>query len=258
MISDKKLLLKNLYSMMTYVHQGLQESVYAGLDTEEFEDMYDFLAAILSKGIARRVKQGLYQEYIDAHDDLETMCGRLDLRGTIRNTLRHKEFLACEFDDLSQNNMFNQVLKATIIVLLRQETISAGRKVSLKRLLLFFGDIDRIEIANIRWDTFRFKQNNRGYRMLLGICNLVLTGFPISTEVAETEKGFLTEQALNKLCSEFVMGYYKKHYPQLQLGNQFSAKEYQIGVKTIDLSKPFSEITEQLNKAAEQLNAVTL
>lgn len=73
-------------------------------------------SAILSKGMIQQAKQGLYREYINFHENLMTMKGKLDINGSIRNKINHVQRLACEYDNLSENNLFNQILKATAII----------------------------------------------------------------------------------------------------------------------------------------------
>ena len=46
------------------------------------------------------------------------MRGKLDLEETLRNRIQRKQKLTCEFDELSENNLFNQILKTTIHYLL--------------------------------------------------------------------------------------------------------------------------------------------
>ena len=53
--------------MLSYVYRILNQSVYEDLAMEEFDEMYDMFAAILSKGIGVQLKQGLYRDYRSCH-----------------------------------------------------------------------------------------------------------------------------------------------------------------------------------------------
>ena len=59
MSGKKHILIKNIYYMLSYVYRILNQSVYEDLAMEEFDEMYDMFAAILSKGIGVQLKQGL-------------------------------------------------------------------------------------------------------------------------------------------------------------------------------------------------------
>ena len=50
--------------MLTYAFQSLRQSNYDLVAAEEFENIHDMFAAILGKGVASQLKQGLYRECI--------------------------------------------------------------------------------------------------------------------------------------------------------------------------------------------------
>lgn len=62
--------------MLTYAFQVLRQDNYDELESETFDNVHDLFAAILSKGIAQQVKQGLHREYINKTEDLPIMHGR--------------------------------------------------------------------------------------------------------------------------------------------------------------------------------------
>lgn len=66
-----------------------------------------WFAAILGKGVANQLKQGLYKEYILQSEELSVLRGKLNLQGTIKNRTQHRQKLACEYDELSENNLLN-------------------------------------------------------------------------------------------------------------------------------------------------------
>ncbi len=71
---------------------------------------------ILAKGIGQQLKQGLYREYIE-HDDIPVVRCKIDLGNTIRNQISQKRIVSCEYDELSENNLLNQILKTMAILL---------------------------------------------------------------------------------------------------------------------------------------------
>ena len=138
MTNDKGILIKNIYYMLTYAFQSLRQSNYDSVATEDFENIHDMFAAILGKGVANQLKQGLYKEYILQSEELSVLRGKLNLQGTIKNRTQHRQKLACEYDELSENNLLNRILKTTIMILIRQKTVKPDRKVLLKKNLILF------------------------------------------------------------------------------------------------------------------------
>ena len=215
MINDKGILIKNIYYMLTYAFQVLRQSNYEDMEVEDFENIHDMFAAILGKGIGRQLKQGLYREYITKDENLSVMHGKIMISGSIKNRIQHKQMLECEYDELSENNIFNQILKTTALVLIRQSGVKAERKSVLKKEMLLFDSVDDIEPSEIRWDCLRFQKNNQEYRMLMNICNLVLQGLLISTQAGEVKMAtFLDEQRMCRLYEKFILEYYRHHHPE--------------------------------------------
>lgn len=216
MINDKGILIKNIYYMLTYAFQVLRQTNYKEIAVEDFENIHDMFAAILGKGIGRQLKQGLYREYVTKDEDLSVKRGKILIAGTVKNRIQHKQMLDCEYDELSENNIFNQILKTTALLLIRQPGVKAERKSTLKKEMLLFDKVDYIEAYEIRWDSLRFQKNNQEYRMLLNICNLVLQGLLLSTDTGEVKMAtFLDEQRMCRLYEKFILEYYRHHHPEL-------------------------------------------
>ena len=76
--------------MLSYTFQALNQETYEDVAVESFDEMYNLLAAILSKGIGLQLKQGLYREYISRQEELSVMRGKINMPGTIKNRLAHK------------------------------------------------------------------------------------------------------------------------------------------------------------------------
>lgn len=215
MTNDKGILIKNVYYMLTYAFQSLRQSNFERVATEDFENIHDMFAAILGKGVAGQLKHGLYREYLLQEEDLSVLRGKLNLQGTIKNRIQHKQKLSCEFDELSENNILNQILKTTMLLLVRQKTVKPEHKVVLKKNLVFFDNVDEIEPGKIKWEKIRYQKNNQSYRMLMNVCFLVLDGLLLSTEKGEVKLAtFLDERAMHSLYEKFILEYYRYHHPE--------------------------------------------
>ncbi len=217
MTNDKGILIKNIYYMLTYAFQILRQSNYDEIKAEDFDNIHDMFAAILGKGVAQQLKHGLYREYVNKADDLSTLRGKLDLSGTIKNRLQHEQKLSCVYDELSENNLLNQVLKTTMILLIKQKNVKLNNKSVLKKDLLLFDSVDYIEPVLIKWNWIRYQRNNQSYRMLLNKCRLVIDGLLLSTEKGVVKMAnFLDDQRMSHLYEKFILEYYRYHHPELR------------------------------------------
>lgn len=216
MIKDKSIFIKNIYYMLSYAFTALNQGGYEDVATEEFENMHNLFAAILAKGISRQLKQGLYREYLNRMDDITVVRGKIDIPGTVRNRLARKRILTCEYDELSENNLLNRILKTTVMLLLRHARVDQEYKNDLKKEMLFFSNVDIIDPAAIRWSAIRFRRNNSTYRMLISLCQLILEGMLLTTDSGEYRLAdFIDNQRMNRLYEKFILEYYAKECPQV-------------------------------------------
>lgn len=215
MTSDKGIPIHNIYYMLAYAFQALRQRQYEEVAAEEFDGAADLFAAILARGIARQPKQGLYREYVQKQDVLSVLRGRPDMPGCIRQQIARRRTLACEYDELSENNAFNRILKTAAVLLLREKSVNIARKQALKRVLLYFGVIDTIDPAAIRWNALRLTRANRSYEMLLNICRLLLDGMLQTTEDGRYKIVALSDEHMERLYEKFILEYYRRHHPRL-------------------------------------------
>lgn len=202
--------------MLAYAFQVLKQNTYEEIEAEEFKNVFDMLAAILNRGISRQLKQGLYREYVTRQDNLAALRGKVDVNGSIKNKIAKKHMMACEFDELSEDNILNQILKAASLILLRQTHISEENKKFIRKNMLFFANVTEIEPATIRWNKIRYQRNNQNYQMLINICYLIIDSLLLSTETGKSKlPSFLDEQKMCRLYEKFILEYYRYHHPEL-------------------------------------------
>ena len=63
--------------MLTYAFQVLRQTNYEEINGESFDNIQNLFAAILSKGLAQQLKQGLYREYITIDAELTELLDYL-------------------------------------------------------------------------------------------------------------------------------------------------------------------------------------
>ena len=218
MIKDKSIFIKNIYYMLSYAFTTLNQGGYDDVATEEFENVLNIFAAILAKGIGRQLKQGLYREYLNRKEDVTKVRGKIDMPGTIQNFITRKRVLTCEYDELSENNLLNQILKTTVMLLLRHTKVDQEYKNNLKNEMLFFSNVDTIDPSTVRWSAIRFQRNNSTYRMLISLCQFILEGMLLTTDDGEYKlASFVDEQRMSRLYEKFILEYYIKEYQTLNV-----------------------------------------
>lgn len=198
--------------MLAYAFQELRKNNYEYIASEPFDNIHDMFAAILVKGVSKQLKQGLYREYILINENLVSMRGKLDINGTIRNKIQNSNQLCCEYDELSENNILNQILKTTMNILVAHNTVKPEHKRELKKLLLFFDNVDMVPLKFVNWNTLCFRSNNQSYEMLMYICYFVMNSQLMTTESGEYRMMSFKEDLMSRLYEKFVLEYYRQHF----------------------------------------------
>ena len=215
MTVDKGIYIQNIYYMLSYAFQILKQEDYQHIASEKFDKIHDLFAAILEKGVSRQLKQGLYREYVPLQDNLSVMRGKLNMNATIQQKIQKKQKLSCEFDEFSEDNLYNQILKVTIHRLIHAEDVASERKQALKKLILFFGNVRLIQTDHIAWQRLIYQRNNRNYELLLNICYLVLNGMLQTTEDGSYKLLAFSDEHMERLYERFVLKYYEQHHHEL-------------------------------------------
>ena len=214
MIIDKGIPIKNVYYMLTYAFKELNRNNYEQIAGEDFEDIHDLFAEILSLGIAYLLKQGLHRQYVIKEKELQTLRGKLSMQQNIKKRMTRDTHLVCEYDTFSENNVFNQILKSCVLLLLRYSDVSSERKAKLKKLMIYFEAVDEIPSSSVHWDMLRYDRNTRTYQMLHSLCYFLLHNRLFTTESGDVKMERFSDAHMNLLFQRFVMEYYKRKHPE--------------------------------------------
>ena len=208
--------IRNIYYMLSYAFQILTEQGYRNIETEQFDNAAELCAAILCRGVSLQLKRGLGREYIEKTEPLSSLRGRISISESIKTQSIQKRQLICSYDEFSENSYMNKIIKTTMKLLLRAD-IARARKKELRKLLVYFCNVDTLEIHTINWK-LNYNRNNQTYRMLISICWLVIKGLLQTNSDGTTRlMDFLDEQRMCRLYEKFILEYSNKEFPELSV-----------------------------------------
>ena len=223
--------IQNIHYMLAYAFQVLNEQGYKNIATEDFENTAELCAAILARGISIQIKRGLGREYILQKEALSSLRGKIGITDSIKTQAPQRKQMVCSYDEFSVDSYMNQIIKSTVLLLSRAD-ITKARKKELRKLLVFFDDVNTIDLYSVNWN-MRFNRNNQTYRMLISVCYLVVKGLLQTQSDGSTKlMDFLDEQRMHRLYEKFILEYFRREYPQItanasqipwQLDNDMSA-----------------------------------
>ena len=201
--------------MLAYAYQVLNEQGYKSIATEEFENTADLCSAILARGLSTQIKRGLGKEYIPKTEALSSLRGKIDISDSIKSQTLMRRQMICTYDEFSVNSYMNQIIKTTVLLLLKAD-ISLKRKRNLRKLLVYMNEVDVLDIHFINWNQ-KYNRNNQTYRMLISICYLVIKGLLQTQSDGSTKlMDFFDEQRMCRLYEKFILEYYRKEHPKIE------------------------------------------
>ena len=95
--------IQNIYYMLSYAFQVLNEQGYKSVATEHFENVADLCAAILIKGLSKQLKRGLMKDYIPKREPLTALRGKMEISETLKTNSIIKRQVVCSYDEFSEN-----------------------------------------------------------------------------------------------------------------------------------------------------------
>ncbi len=207
--------IQNIYHMLAYAFRVLHEQGYKDVATEDFENTAELLTEILCRGVSVQIKRGLCRQYITQEEPLGSPCGKIEIGESIKSQVIRRKQLVCVYDEFSVNAYTNRIIKTTMELLLRAN-ITKARKKEIRRLLIFFDEVRLLDTRSINWD-IQYDRNNQTYRMIIGICQLVIRGLLQTTADGSTRiMDFADDQTMARLYEKFILGYYQQEHPDIK------------------------------------------
>jgi len=206
---------KNVYYMLAYAYQMLNEDGFKSIQSEDFKNVHDLMAAIIIRGVTNQIKRGLHRDYIGQTEPLGTLRGKINITESVKRQSVLRKRMVCHYDLFSEDTLLNQILKITMKILVRRGDVKPENRKALRKLLLYFEGVSLPEVFQINWGAIKYYRNNASYKFIINICWLVLKGLLMTTENGECKLAqFLDDQQMHRLYEKFVLEYFKKEYPQ--------------------------------------------
>lgn len=215
--------IKNIYYMLCYSfnNEMLSEKGTSKVGAEAFENIYNLFSAMLSEMVQKQVKRGINREYILSEQILSTIRGKILFNETISNNALGTKKFVCQFDDFSENNTLNRIIKTTLQYLIKSNRVNQDIRNELKKSIVYFNNVDTIDIKAIIWKQLNYNKNNKSYRNIIILCNLILKGLIVLNEDGKYEfQEFLSEERLSNIYESFLREYFRKNYSFLNPGSR--------------------------------------
>lgn len=224
--------IENIYYLLCYAWNKLEEKERVNVSTEDCTDLLDLLAKILINSSKILLKRGIDRNYIAVTTEFAGIKGKLELSQTVKNQLLPKLRTICSFDEFSANIPTNQILVTTLRRLIKTQNLDATIKSEIKNLLWRFGEVDQIELSPRVFTNIKLHRNNKFYGFILNVCQLIFENSLLSEKSGDWHfMDFLRDEVkMRYLFEKFVFNFYSIEQSKFKVRRenicwQFSAAE---------------------------------
>ncbi|MBP1757980.1 MAG: mcrC [Firmicutes bacterium] len=208
--------IQNLYYMLSYAFHALREDGITQISPEDFDHIHDLLSAILAHGISQQLRRGLHRDYVHQEQALSSLRGQLLLSESLKRQTQIRRRLVCCYDEFTEDTPHNRILKCTMALLLHQGELNPKFREALRKLLPYFTHVKDISPSLVRFDTLQYHRSNASYRLLMGVCWLVLEGLLLTTKEGTHQLvSWVQDEPMHRLYERFLLSYYQRHHSRL-------------------------------------------
>ena len=212
--------IRNLWHMLLYAWNELPDLKYSRLgDVDNSPTLDALLALMLTKLLRQRLRIGLGRDYTNEQRMIHAIRGRINFTESLKRHAFEQGQAYCEFQPYSQNILKNQIIRSTLQRLIQSGNFGANRTQANElrhHLQILFRQLEGIDLIELTPDTIRRQillQNDRDYRLMLAICELVAQR-QMPTDSAGTRiQPALDRDALtlHSIYERFVANFYRLH-----------------------------------------------
>ena len=212
--------IRNIYYLLCYAWDHVQEGETVDVGSEEFSGMVDLFAKVLNEGVSRLISRGLDRDYLAVHEDIRGLKGKLDLATTIKRNLLLNGKTHCAFDELSYDVPQNRILKATLRQLVLVPGLDPGHRQRAASLYRKLDAVSDVPLSPRLFRTVRIHRNNRFYSFLLHLCRIIHDNLLVNQEegIATFYDFREDEQQMGLFFQQFV-----KTFCERETGHKVSA-----------------------------------
>lgn len=146
--------------------------------------------------------QGLLKTYEVREEDLKVVKGKINLAEQIRNKSWDHSVFSCIYDEFTSNNIYNQIVKLT---LLKLQGMTTNKKIKheIKNLLDVLSEVETITLSLVNFSNLQKNKVFQRYEDILDFSEMFLKNIFSDVTKGEQSSGAILFD-MNKLFEEYV------------------------------------------------------
>ena len=208
----RKVPIQNILYMFSYIWDKVEYLDTTWLDGNDNFNSVDILSKLYLENISYVMKRGIYKEYKEIKDEIKGIKGKIDFKNSLNNMSFENAKAVCIYDELLEDNLINQIIKTTAYKLYKSQDIKEEYKKDLNNVLLYFNQVNIINITKKSFECLKFNKNNYYVYYMILICELINDSLMLSEDKGKFK--FINilddEKRMQQIFELFVFKYYKK------------------------------------------------
>jgi 5-methylcytosine-specific restriction enzyme subunit McrC len=207
-----KIPIRNLFYLLCYAWDVLDRADELEVGNSTAPDLENLTAEVLATGVEHLLRRGLERGYVETRQDSNVIRGRIDFQQTIKRFLDRRREAHVVTEELSPDTLTNQLLRASLGALLRFATLTTENRERIAGLHHALRGVSEIRISGSSFYRVRLHTNNREYRVLMSICELLHRyALPDETGFGMRFVDFVRDDVkMRKLFQMFVTNFYRR------------------------------------------------
>lgn len=208
--------IQNLYYLLCYAWNTLEEAERVAINTEQYQKMPDLFAKVLINGMWILLKRGLDQDYQLQEQEVAGVKGKLNLSATLKTNRLYLQKTTCAYDEYSADVPSNQLLAACLRQLVTMPDLDKSLKADLQKIQRMLPPLSSIPFHPRSFERVKLRPDQRLYVFLLHVCriiaeNLLPTENPGRFQFVDFRRD---ERKMNRVFESFLFRFFQKEQSQ--------------------------------------------
>ncbi|NLY19445.1 MAG: hypothetical protein GX045_11080 [Clostridiaceae bacterium] len=172
-------------------------------------DLLEIYISIFTQQLEILLKRQVHRSYEICRENQQIIRGKICFHDTLTENAYRKHLHVVEYEEFTQDNLLNRILKETVCRLHKITQSEANRR-ALKICLLYLGDVNRITLTGEVFARIRFNRLNQEYNPVFQLARMFFYHLqPGSWQGEQQTYSFLVP--LNALFEYYLYHWIKKH-----------------------------------------------
>lgn len=229
-VDDDAMARHNLLTMLSYTPDTpIRERDLASLVRHDVP-LHELLFKLFADRLERELIRGVERGYVERHEDLATVRGRIDLTRQVLAFGGRGERFACVHDVFEEDTALNRILLATALTLSRITTVLGTQK-TLRHCTALLGRVQRVPLMPHLFTRVRLTRQTERFEPLLALSEMLL-GKQSPGMSGGDHDSFSLFFSMSAVYEGFVGGFYRRHVepllPEVVMREQGGSRKFDL------------------------------